>query len=59
MFVAKSQGCPECEDSSVYQLEIDGVTYWVARGWRDAHTGHDTAIEFCPFCGLELSKTGE
>lgn len=50
--------CPECEDAAVYQLNFEGEVYWVARGWHDPHTNTDTAISYCPLCGVDLEELG-
>ena len=52
--MALIESCPNCGDDNVTQQNIDGEVYWTARGWPDSHTGHNVAIEYCPFCGEEL-----
>lgn len=56
--------CPGCQDEAVHQAEIDGEVYWTAAGWNDPVRGvrdepHEICIEYCPFCGEELSEHSE
>lgn len=47
--------CPSCGDQAVfYGSDEDGVSGWVMK-FADEKTPVDVCVDYCPFCGFDLS----
>ncbi len=50
--------CPRCNDQGVVKVEFDAELFsWLLCNVRDGDGGL-VVIDFCPWCGVDLSKEG-